>query len=263
MNMLTIMEGDGIRSLHFGSSAVQGAMYVARPFDIALEYVRQMMMWLLFREEAEHIVQLGLGAAALTKYCHRHLSPARITAVELDPGVVDICRRHFALPPDDDRLEILNMDALDYVSDFSRRRSIDILQVDLYDAQADGPVLSSEAFYAACANCLSFQGMMTVNLYCQNADHIRHIQAIEASFEAVAWLPEVHDGNIVALAFKRAPSVDFEDLRRRARDIHGRTGLPAHTWVEGLEAWMRGELDMPAQGPALQIKHQALALPRT
>ncbi|MFT0851863.1 spermidine synthase [Achromobacter sp. F4_2707] len=248
--MLTILENDGLRTLHFGTPAVQGAMRVARPDDIELEYVQQMMMWLLFRDHAEHIVQLGLGAAALTKFCYQRLLASHVTAVELNPDVISTCRQQFALPPNDDRLNVLNMDALDYVNDFSRRRTIDILQVDLYDARAHAPAVSSEAFYAACANTLSRDGIMTVNLYCDWPDHGRHIRMMETAFEAVAWLPEVHDGNIVAIAFKRSPSVDFEALRERATHLHQTLGLPAHTWVDGLFAWMLGELDIPVMPEA-------------
>lgn len=236
--MLNISESDGVRSLHFGSPAVQGTMRIDAPNDIELEYVQQMMLWLLFRKDAAHIVQLGLGAAALTKFCHHHLAPATVTAVELDREVIDACHAHFALPPDDDRLNVLNMDAMDYVTDFSRRRSIDVLQVDLYDARAHSPALSSDAFYAACSNCLSAKGMMTVNLYCDWPEHLHHMQMMEKSFDAVAWLPEVHDGNIVAIAFKRAPSIDFDELYARAAQISATLGLPAKTWVDGLYAWM-------------------------
>lgn len=242
--MVNILESDGVRSLHFGTSAVQGTMRIDLPNDIELEYVQQMMMWLLFRDSAEHIVQLGLGAAALTKFCHHRLAPARVTAVELNPEVIDICRAHFALPPDDARLSVLNMDASDYVANFSRRRSIDILQVDLYDARAHSPALSSDAFYAACANCLSAKGMMTVNLYCDWPDHLNHLQMIEKSFAAVAWLPEVHDGNIVAIAFKQPPAVDFDELYARAKQIRNELGLPAETWVSGLQSWMAQGADL-------------------
>jgi len=241
--MLNIIDDNGVRRLHFGSPAVQGAMRLDRPNDIELEYVQQMMMWLLFRGEAGHIVQLGLGAAALTKFCYRRLAPARVTAVELNPGVIEACRRYFALPPDDERLSVLNMDAMEYVADFSRRRSVDILQVDLYDAQAHEPLLSTEAFYAACARTLTFKGMMTVNLYCDWPRHLHHIRMIEQSFEAVAWLPEVHDGNIVAIAFKQAPAVEFDALYQRAEQIRSGLGLPAEGWVAGLYQWMSGELE--------------------
>lgn len=236
--MLNILESDGVRYLHFGTRAVQGAMRIDRPYDIELDYVQQMMMWLLFRNDCAHLLQLGLGAAALTKFCHQHLPATKVTAVELDPAVIELCRSQFALPPNDERLEVLSMDALDYVCNFSHRRSIDVLQVDLYDAQAQSPLLSTDAFYTACSNCLSPQGMMTINLYCDWPEHLHHLHLIENAFEAVAWLPEVHDGNIVAIAFKRAPSVDFDELYEQAEEIHEKFGLPAKTWVDGLYRWM-------------------------
>ena len=243
--MLTIQEADGVRSLHFGTAAIQGAMRVAQPDAIELEYVQQMMMWLLFRENARHIVQLGLGAGALTKFCYRHLPSAYVTAVELDPAVAHACREHFFLPEDDERLQVLHMDAMDYVGDFSRRRSIDILQVDLYDARALAPVWGSSDFYAACASSLAADGIMTVNLFCDWPDHALNIQAMQASFEAVAWLPEVHDGNIVAIAFKRSPSIDFDTLQARAAQLRNTLDLPAEQWVDGLQQWMQGDLDPP------------------
>ncbi len=236
--MITILETDGLRHLHFGTPAVQGAMRIDRPNDIELEYVQQMMMWLLFRPDARHIVQLGLGAGALTKFSYHYLAPARVTAVELDREVIEACRLHFHLPADDERLTVLAADAADYVGDFSNRRSIDILQVDLYDARAHSPALGSPAFYAACARCLSENGLMTVNLYCDWPEHLEHLQRMEAAFEAVAWLPPVHDSNIVAIAFKRAPSVDFDILHARADQIREHYGLPAKSWVEGLEEFM-------------------------
>lgn len=240
--MVNIVELDGVRSMHFGTAAVQGTMRIDQPNSIELEYVQQMMMWLLFRDDATHIVQLGLGAAALTKFCYHHLAPSRITAVELNPEVIQACRSHFALPNDDDRLKVLSMDAADYVTDFSRRRSVDILQVDLYDAKAHSPVLSSEAFYGACANILSRTGMMTINLYCDWPEHLAHIRMIEDAFPAVAWLPEVHDGNIVAIAFKQPPSIDFDALYARAEDVSAAFGLHAQSWVTGLYSWMSQDI---------------------
>jgi hypothetical protein len=76
----TITEFQGVRSLHLGTSWVQGAMRIAKPDNIELEYVQMMMMWLLFNDSPRHVVQLGLGSAALTKFCYRRLPHARVTA---------------------------------------------------------------------------------------------------------------------------------------------------------------------------------------
>ena len=54
-----------VRYLHLGTEWVQGSMLLDKPFDIELEYVQRMMVWLLFVESAtvarRHAMQLGLG----------------------------------------------------------------------------------------------------------------------------------------------------------------------------------------------------------
>ncbi|NYT62008.1 spermidine synthase [Alcaligenaceae bacterium] len=239
MNNVTISELDGVRCLHLGTKWVQGAMRLAAPDAIELEYVQQMMMWMLFNLRPRRIVQLGLGAAALTKFCYRHFPDARVSAIELNPEVIEACAALFDLPPNDDRLAVLQMDAWQFVTDPTQRATVDILQVDLYDEAAQGPVFQSAEFYQACADCLAPDGMMTVNLFCDYPGHGENLEAMSHAFAAVAWLPEVHDGNVVAIGFKQAPSVDFDQLSLRASDIQRAMQLPANTWVEGLQRWMQ------------------------
>ena len=210
------------------------------PYALEFEYIQQMMMWALFNQSPTHIVQLGLGAAALTKFCHKRFARSKITAVEISPSVIEICRSEFFLPENDKRLTVIAMDALDFVTDQAHHSTIDILQVDLYDAQAEKPALDSREFYQACADCLTPEGIMTVNLFCDAPDHTKNIEAMEASFNAVAWLTEVHDSNIVAIAFKKSPSIDFEKLYERAAVLEQQLKLPASAWVDGLVEWMHG-----------------------
>ncbi len=240
MSKPNISEHDGVRNLHFGTHVIQGAMRLDDSLALEFEYIQQMMLWTLFIEHPAHIAQLGLGAGALTKFCYHHYPTARTTAIELNPAVIAQCHTHFALPPNDQRLSVLAMDAWDYVNDQSNQSSCDVLQVDLYDDQAIEPTLNSPEFYAACADCLTASGIMTVNIFCDRENHSHNLEAIEQSFSAVAWLPEVHDSNVVAVAFKQAPSIDFEQLYIRAEKIEHQLALPATSWVDGLMQWMRG-----------------------
>lgn len=239
----TLSEQNGLLLLHLGTEWIQGAMLISRPVDIALEYVRQMMMWMLFKKDPAHIVQLGLGSASLTKFCYHAFHDARVTAVELNPNVIDICRTDFYLPPEDRRLRIIEGDAMDYVASQARKKHIDILQVDLYDEEARAPAIDTPEFYQACADSLSPDGMMTINIFGMESDRKRTIEAIYRSFDAVVWMPEVHGANIVALAFKKSPSMDFAELYDRADIIRLETGLPAKRWVDGLKEWMRMQME--------------------
>jgi spermidine synthase len=234
----TITEYQGVRSLHLGTSWVQGAMRIAKPDNIELEYVQMMMMWLLFNDSPRHVVQLGLGSAALTKFCYRRLPHARVTAIELNPNVIAMCSAQFALPSNDERLNVIEMNAMDFVLNPANHNTVDVLQVDLYDEEARGPVLDTPEFYQACFDCLRDGGMMTTNVFGDFSNYDKNLQAMEMIFDAVVWLPEVHDANIVVIAFKHAPVLDFSVLYERAGAIKKSLNLNAKAWVNGLKGWM-------------------------
>lgn len=233
---INISESHGVRYLHFGSEWIQGAMRIQKPDAIELEYVQQMMLWMLFNDEPKKIAQLGLGTAALTKFCYKHFPHAYVDAVEINSAVIAVCRSMFKLPPDNARLNVFAMDAAEFVNDPSNRRQYDVLQVDLYDAQAQGPVLDSPEFYASCAKCLSEDGMMTVNLFGDHPSFGANLSAIRPSFDQVLTLPEIDAGNIVVIAFKKAPYLDYSNLYEKALSIFEATGLPARKWVSGLKS---------------------------
>lgn len=235
---VTFSEESGVRYLHFGTEWVQGAMRIRKPDHIELEYAQQMMAWLLFIETPERIVQLGLGTGALTKFAYRFLRRARVEAVELNPAVVIAARTMFALPPDDTRLRVHEADAWDFVHDRANHGTIGALQIDLYDATARGPVLDSVAFYRAVRASLTDAGVATINLFGDHPSFVRNMKHLKAAFDGrVIALPEVHEGNRIALAFSGPPlAVPFAALKARAKLIEAQLGLPARKWVSALEA---------------------------
>ena len=232
---ITLSEQDGVRYLHFGTEWVQGAMRIRRPYWIELEYAQQMMAWMLFIDDPTGLAQLGLGTGALTKFCYRTYPQAQITAVELNPNVIEVCRTMFKLPANDERLHVIQQDADLFVNDPANRRTLDVMQIDLYDATARGPVLDTPEFYRACARCLRDSGIATVNLFGDHPSFKKNITAIHTAFEHVLVLPEVHQGNVVVIAFKSAPSFDLIQLYLRATTIRIETKLPAHLWVHDIK----------------------------
>ncbi|MCY0388589.1 spermidine synthase [Robbsia sp. Bb-Pol-6] len=235
---VTFSELAGVRYLHFGTEWVQGAMRLRKPFELELEYAEQMMAWLLFLNAPARVTQLGLGAAALTKWCYRELPESRVEAVELNPSVVIAARSMFALPDDDARLAVIEADAWDYVNDARQHGQVGVLQVDLYDATARGPMLDSVAFYRACRATLAAPGMLTVNLFGDHPSFERNMRHLKAAFDGrVVALPEVHEGNRIALAFS-GPPLDFawSDLQVRAAHVGKRYRLPAGRWITALKA---------------------------
>jgi spermidine synthase len=152
--------------------------------------------------------------------------------------VIAMCSAQFALPSNDERLNVIEMNAMDFVLDPANHNTVDVLQVDLYDEEARGPVLDTPEFYQGCFDCLRDGGMMTTNVFGDFSNYDKNLQAMEMMFDAVVWLPEVHDANIVVIAFKHAPVLDFSVLYERAGAIKKSLNLNAKAWVNGLKGWM-------------------------
>lgn len=229
-----------VRYLHLGTDWVQGAMRLEDPFAIDLEYVQRMMAWLLFVEPTSvmgrHAMQLGLGAAALTKACRKTLRMTT-TAIELNPQVVAACRLWFKLPADDAKLSVILGDAAEVVASDHWAGRIDALQVDLYDHEAAAPVLDSPDFYAGCRRLLTEDGCMTVNLFGRDASFDRSLAHIAAAFGAdCVWcFRPTREGNTVVLARRQSGQPPLALMDERARVIETRWRLPARKWVRGLQ----------------------------
>jgi spermidine synthase len=230
-----------VRYLHLGTEWVQGSMLLDKPFDIELEYVQRMMAWLLFVDPAtvaaRHAMQLGLGAASLTKFCRKKLR-MKTTAIELNPQVIAACRLWFKLPADDARLSVILGDAAEVVAHEHWRGQVNALQVDLYDHEAAAPVLDSEAFYRDCRKLLTDDGVMTVNLFGRSSSYTQSLQKIAAAFGAGAvWaFRPTREGNTIVVALRLPQRPDRATLAQRAETIETRWGLPARKWLRVFKA---------------------------
>ena len=247
---VTFSEEHGVRFLHFGTWWVQGAMRISKPDFIELEYAQQMMAGLLFLDPHDkrlnqskhskpfHMVQLGLGTGALTKFAHKHFPEAQVTAIDLNPAVIVAARVMFNLPAPNNNLELLQTDALKYVTTKKHQESIDLLQVDLYDATARGPALSSKEFYQGCYDSLKSPGVMTVNLFGNHKSFKANINNICNAFDnRVMVFQQVHDCNVVVIAFKGPTlDVDWKYVKGRAEFLERKYDLPTKSWVQGLRS---------------------------
>ena len=233
MTSIHIREEKGVRYLHFGTPWVQGAMRIARPWSLELQYTRDLMVPLLFRAEdwPARVLQVGLGSASVTRFLYRYRPDARITVVEIDTGVVAAARQFFKLPGDE-RVEITIGNAVDYVASTARR--FDLVIVDGFDANGRPGALDSERFYANCRERLAPDGLFAVNLLTRTRGVKASLQRLRAAFDNTVRLmkPSV-DGNSIALAgIDEAP--DEAELRAAARALRADSGLNLLPAIERL-----------------------------
>ncbi|HEY2818943.1 MAG TPA: fused MFS/spermidine synthase [Casimicrobiaceae bacterium] len=228
MSAITISEERGVRYLHFGSPLIQGAMRIARPWSLELDYTRAMMMPLLFHPEPRwprRALQIGLGAASITKFLYRHKTHATLTVVEIAPEVVTAAWQFFSLPDDPKRLTVEIDDGHAYTSTVTRR--FNLILVDGFDAKGRAGMLDSVPFYRNCRARLADDGMIAINLLSKRRGADQSIARIRDAFDdRVLALPPCDAGNIVALAVVGAPvRISIGELRAAAQKLKIETAL--------------------------------------
>lgn len=247
---IDIREEAGVRTLHFGSDWVQGAMRIARPWNLELEYTREMMASLLLREDSRFprkVLQIGLGSASLTKFLYRNFPLAQLTVVEIEPAVIAAARQFFKLPEDPKRLKIVTGDGVEFVLDSDR--TWDLILVDGFDANARAGALDTAAFYLAARSRLSDCGILAVNLLSRRRSFKDSLERIRVAFDGRALaFPSCDSGNTIAFAVAGEPvCIALGDLKEQASALKQATGLnllPTLARLEQAQTCAGGVLDL-------------------
>lgn len=225
---IDIREEAGVRTLHFGSDWIQGAMRIARPWRLELDYTREMMASLLLRDDARFprkVLLIGLGAASLTKFIYRHYPLAKLTVVEIEPRVVAAARQFFKLPEDPLRLNIVIADGSQYIAEHDK--TYDLILVDGFDANARPGKLNMLPFYLMCRARLNINGILAVNLLGRSRGHQASLERIRTSFDERALaFPSCDSGNVIAVAATGEKiEIALNELKKQALELKQKTGL--------------------------------------
>jgi spermidine synthase len=229
-----IQDWHGVRAMSFNLGPVQSAMKVARPEELAGEYTRRIMAFLLFHPAARRIVMIGLGGGSLAKFVYREMPEASITVVEVNPKVVAAARSHFQLPQDDARLHIVIDEGSHYVA--THEDNADVLIVDGFDLNGQPPSLCTQSFYDDCRAALRPGGVLVVNILGIDDSMDLYLERMDLSFGGtLLTLPSDEDGNFLVFAFQDAqPRAANEELIERAAHLQGRYGLAFPVFVRAL-----------------------------
>jgi spermidine synthase len=235
---IEIREVRGVRTLHFGSDWVQGAMRISRPRDLELAYTREMMAALLLSSGwpvmPKRILQIGLGAASLTRFIYANLPEARQTVVELEPAVVGAAQQCFNLPPMGEQLEIEIGDGAAWIAASSDL--YDLILIDGFDADGATGNLESLSFYQHCRARLAEGGLLVCNFLSRSPHFLKSCIALDAAFHGQSrLLPQTPGGNVIALgALATTASLDEAVLRERVQVLAETTGLDLMSLVARL-----------------------------
>lgn len=108
------------------------------------------------------VLIIGGGDGGVLEEALKHPSVEKVTMVEIDRGVVDLCTTY--LPSisngafDDPRTDLVIADGRDFVANCEER--YDLVIVDSTDPIGPGAVLFTETFYRDCRSCLTDGGIL-------------------------------------------------------------------------------------------------------
>ena len=243
MSSIKINEAAGVRYLQFDSPWIQGAMRLARPWSLEIDYTREMMMALLMRPERgwpRSVLQVGLGAASITRFLHRNLPRAKLDVVEIDAEVVVNAWQFFRLPEESVRLNIEIGDGYRYLA--TSRRRFDLILVDGFDAKGRAGKLHTLPFYRLCRARLTCSGILVTNLLSRRKRAKTKVGPIRKAFDDRVLVLPPCDANTAALAAFGAPiCLPFNKLRASAQKLKAETGLNLLPTVAALAKARGGE----------------------
>jgi spermidine synthase len=211
--LLEIVEADGIRSLHFGTSPRQSSMSLDDKDRLELDYVRAMTCFQLFKKDvSDDVLMLGLGGGSLTKFLLHSQTECHIKVIEFRKAVVKIARSHFELPSDP-RLKVIIDDGGYYVCQRvqSHKASYGLMFIDAFDHDSMASSVCDEAFFFAAKQLLKRDAMLIINLWggFENPLFIRCKDWLNLVFKnRVLFLPVRNKSNIIGFAFNEFCSVN-------------------------------------------------------
>lgn len=222
------------RFLYFNVRLMQSEMSLKTPHDLAIRYTQKMMGFLLFQPRPKRIVLIGLGGGSLIKFCHRRMPGTQLTAVELDPNVIAF-RDAFMVPPDDERLQIIEADGAEYLE--NTEKGIDALLVDAFDKTGFAPSLANREFFDNAYAKLSGNGVLVINLAGEKESYAGLIgEAMHVFDDQVIVISVPDDGNHVLYAFKeRYFEPRWRWLHNYAKELRAKFGLDFPAFVQKME----------------------------
>lgn len=222
------------RFLYFNVRLMQSEMSLKAPHDLAIRYTQKMMAFLLFQPRPKRIVLIGLGGGSLIKFCYQRMPGTQLTAVELDPNVIAF-RDTFLMPPDDDRLQVLEADGAEFLE--STEKGIDALLVDAFDKTGFAPSLANREFFDNAYAKLSGNGVLVINLAGEKETYAGLIgEAMHVFDDQVIVISVPDDGNHILYAFKeRHFEPRWRWLHNYAKELRAKFGLDFPAFVQKME----------------------------
>lgn len=155
-----VTEDGETRYLRFDSS-FQSGMDLDDPFASVFHYTDTMHLALAYRPQARRVLFVGLGGGSIPKRMWRDFPELTMDVAEIDPEVVDVARRFFALP-DDPRINVQAEDGRRFL--VKSDQTYDLIIMDAFFSDSVPAHLTTSEFLETAKERLAPGGAIVTNI---------------------------------------------------------------------------------------------------
>ena len=199
-NPIEVWQKRDLRWLQFNKDGHQSAMQMQHPEQLVLNYQEVLLSCLQLHTKPQTILLLGIGAGNLIQFLQHAAPEIHITAIDNNPAVVEVAKRYFKLPAENQNFKIIIQDAAEFVA--GSQQQFDIILFDIYGENAIPEVFLTLDFYVNCQKCLQNNGLFSANFWCREEAQLdKLIKNIRKTFvNNTLLMPVANSANFIVHA---------------------------------------------------------------
>ncbi len=209
-----------IRTLHFGNKTQQSSCLLCNPYFLIHKYAQAMILPLCWLQ-TRRVLVLGMGAGSIVKYLHNYHPNLIIDAIELRSSVIDIANEFFMLPEPDERLNIINDSAANWLNKTSKK-NYDLIIVDVFLTSDSGSdiTVNISPMLNKIYNMLSSNGVAVFNHLNNNVRTYPGFESLYKIFNNKLYSIDIESTNSILLASRgNIPDTINNSVFKKMSDI--------------------------------------------
>jgi spermidine synthase len=215
-------------SLTFGLNQkiyTESVYNTADELELPAAYTQYMTSSLIYPKKINSILEIGAGGGRIAWYLHRFLPTTQITTVEIDPAVVEIAHKYFAIK-DEPNFNMVSRDGRLFLAD--SKQQYDVILIDAYRGPFVPFHLLTKEFYQVVKNHLAPGGVIAQNVEPTTMLFDSAVKTVQTVFAHVEFY-DANAGNVVMIAYD-GDGISRGDLNamadKRQSAYHFRYDLP-------------------------------------
>lgn len=166
-NHIVVAEDGDVVTMYFvvdGTYYIESRLDRGHPRSLDLDYTRTMMAGFLLQPQPKRLLMIGLGGGQISNYLFEHIPGLEIDAVDIDPEVIRLARKHFGVP-DSPRYRTHAADGRWFVDQAPTSPAWDMIMLDAFRGVFVPLHLKTAEYYQSLLDHLTPQGVVVANLH--------------------------------------------------------------------------------------------------